>query len=111
MIYHLSLHSAGLIAGLLLFLLSGLMFVAPARKWLPGFPRSRSAGVTLLLVDLIWSFWLLSTMEMGEFSNFRRPLQIVLPIGFFLVLGLVDEFLAVRSLGILCLLAAEPLLD
>src|SRR5207244_10758760 len=28
-----------------------------------------------------------------------------------LVLRLVDEFLAVRALGILCLLAAEPLLD
>ena len=40
-----------------------------------------------------------------------RPLQIILPIGFFLVLKYVDEFLAVRALGILCLLAAEPLLD
>ncbi len=50
-------------------------------------------------------------MEMGEFSSFRRPLLIALPIGYFLVLRFVDEFLAVRALGILCLLAAEPLLD
>ena len=50
-------------------------------------------------------------MEMGEFSNFRRPLLIILPVGFLLVLRFVDEFLAVRALGILCLLAAEPLLD
>ncbi len=50
-------------------------------------------------------------MEMGEFSNFRRPLLVILPIGFFLVLKFVDEFLAVRALGILCLLAAEPMLD
>jgi hypothetical protein len=50
-------------------------------------------------------------MEMGEFSSFRRPLLIILPIGFFLVLRFVDEFLAVRALGIVCLLAAEPLLD
>jgi hypothetical protein len=48
---------------------------------------------------------------MGEFSSFRRPLLIVLPVGFILVLRFVDEFLAVRALGILCLLAAEPLLD
>src|SRR6185295_7095514 len=47
----------------------------------------------------------------GEFSNFRRPLLIILPVGFVLVLKFVDEFLAVRALGILCLLAAEPLLD
>src|SRR5260370_41918906 len=48
---------------------------------------------------------------MGEFSAFRRPLLIALPIGYVLVLRFVDEFLAVRALGILCLLAAEPLLD
>jgi len=50
-------------------------------------------------------------MEMGEFSSFRRPLLIVLPIGFVLIIRFVEEFLAVRALGILCLLAAEPLLE
>ncbi len=50
-------------------------------------------------------------MEMGEFSSFRRPLLIALPIGSALVLWFVEEFLAVRALGILCLLAAEPLLE
>jgi hypothetical protein len=111
MIYSLSLHSAGLIAGALLALLSLVALVLPARNLLPRFPRSRMAGAALLAVDLIWSFWLLATMEMGEFASFRRPLLIILPVGFILVLLLVDEFLAVRALGILCLLAAEPLLD
>ena len=32
-------------------------------------------------------------------------------MGYVLVLRFVEEFLAVRALGILCLLAAEPLLD
>jgi hypothetical protein len=67
--------------------------------------------VIFLTIDLIWTFWLLSTMEMGEFAGFRRPLLIVLPVGYLLVLRYLDEFLAVRALGILCLLAAEPLLD
>src|SRR5450432_2830274 len=111
MIYHSSLHAVGLVAGVLLFVFSGLAFFAPAQKSLPQFPRSRPAGAALLTIDLLWSFWLLATMEMGEFSNFRRPLLIALPIGFFLILKFVDEFLAVRALGILCLLAAEPLLD
>ena len=111
MIYSLSLHSAGLIAGALLVLLSLAAVLLPARNLLPQFPRSRMAGAVLLTVDLFWSFWLLVTMEMGEFASFRRPLLILLPIGFFLVLRFVDEFLAVRALGILCLLAAEPLLD
>jgi hypothetical protein len=65
----------------------------------------------LLAIDLVWSFWLVSTMEMGEFSAFRRPFLFALPIGFFLTLRYVDEFLAVRALGILALLVAEPLLD
>ncbi len=111
MIYHLSLHTAGLIAGVVLIALSALALVLPARESLPRFPRSRTAGAVLLALDLVWSFWLLLTMEMGEFSSFRRPLLILLPIGFVLVLIFVDEFLAVRALGILLLLAAEPLLD
>lgn len=111
MIYSLSLHTAGLIAGAVLVLLSVAALVTPARDFLPRFPRSRAAGAALLTVDVVWSFWLLATMEMGEFSSFRRPLLIILPLGFILVLRFVDEFLAVRALGILCLLAAEPLLD
>jgi len=65
----------------------------------------------LLTICLVWTFWLVATIQMGEFSSFRRPLLIVLPIGYVLTLFFVDEFLAVRALGILCLLAAEPLLD
>jgi hypothetical protein len=113
MIYHLSLQAAGIIAGVFLVLVSapGLLKPGLARGVALRFPRSRPIGVALLTLDLLWSFWLLATMEMGEFSNFRRPLLIVLPIGYFLVLWFVDELLAVRALGILCLLAAEPLLD
>ncbi|MBA2434797.1 MAG: cell division protein CrgA [Verrucomicrobiota bacterium] len=111
MIYSISLQAAGLIAGLLLALLSLCAVLLPARNFLPQFPRSRVAGALLLTIDVIWSLWLLATMEMGEFSSFRRPLLVILPIGFFLVLRFVDEFLAVRALGILFLLAAEPLLN
>jgi len=113
MIYHLSLQTAGLIAGLFLLLVSvpGLIKPELTRGFFQRLPRSRVAGFVLLTVDLFWTLWLLATMEMGEFSGFRRPLLIVLPIGFFLVLRFVDEFLAVRALGILFLLAAEPLLN
>ena len=67
--------------------------------------------MVLLTLALLWNLWLLATIEMGEFASFRRPLLIALPIGYVLVLRFVDEFLAVRALGILCLLAAEPLID
>src|SRR5436305_10430482 len=113
MIYDLNLQTVGMVAGSLLVLLALPGFLKPAlvQNWLRRFPRSGVAGIVLLSVVLIWSFWLLATMEMGEFSSFRRPLLIVLPIGYLLVIRFVEEFLAARALGVLCLLAAEPLLE
>lgn len=113
MIYHLSLQTAGFVAGIFLILISlpGILKPDLAQSWAKRLPRSRMAGIVLLTIDLAWSFWLLATMEMGEFSSFRRPLLIALPIAYVLALSFVDEFLAVRALGILCLFAAEPLLD
>jgi len=112
MIYHLSLQTAGIIAGAFLILMSlpGL-FKPDLANVAQRFPRSHIAGVVLLTISLLWTFWLLATIQMGEFAGFRRPLLIALPIGYVLVLRFVEEFLAVRAPGILCLLAAEPLLD
>ena len=112
MIYHLSLQTAGVIAGAFLVVVGVLGLMKPDfAQVVKQFPRSRFAGVVLLTICLAWTFWLLATIQMGEFSSFRRPLLIALPIGYVLTLFFVDEFLAVRALGILCLLAAEPLLD
>jgi hypothetical protein len=112
MIYHLSLHTAGVIAGAFLVIVGILGLMKPDfAKIAKQFPRSRVAGVVLLTICLVWTLWLVATIQMGEFSSFRRPLLIALPVGYVLSLFFVDEFLAVRALGILCLLAAEPLLD
>ena len=112
MIYHLSLQTAGVIAGAFLVVVGVLGLMKPDfAQVVKQFPRSRFAGVVLLTICLAWTFWLLATIQMGEFSSFRRPLLIALPIGYVLTLFFVDEFLAVRALGILCLLVAEPLLD
>ncbi len=113
MIYHLSLQTAGYIAGLVLLILGlwGLARPIASQAAARSLPRSRVAGFVLLTIAFFWSFWLLATMEMGEFSSFRKPLLFILPVGFLLVLRFVDEFLAARALGILFLLGAEPLLD
>jgi hypothetical protein len=113
MIYEISLQTAGWITGVVLILLGlpGLIKPQPIQSLARRLPRSRAAGIVLLTVAFVWSFWLLATMEMGEFASFRRPLLIALPIGYFLVTRFVGEFLSVRALGILCLLAAEPLLE
>jgi hypothetical protein len=96
MIYDLNLQTAGMVAGSLLVLLTLPGFFKPTfvQNWMKRFPRSGIAGIILLTLILVWSFWLLATMEMGEFSSFRRPLMIVLPIGYVLVLRFVEEFLA-----------------
>src|ERR1043166_142521 len=112
MIYHLSLHSAGIVAGVFLIGLGLIGLTQPdVVTVVKRFPRSRVAGVVLLAICLAWTFWLVATIQMGEFSSFRRPLLIALPIGYVLALFFVEEFLAVRALGILCLLVAEPLID
>jgi hypothetical protein len=112
MIYHFSLHTAGMIAGIFLVVVGLIGLVKPDfSDVVRRFPRSRVAGIVLLTICLAWTFWLLATIQMGEFSSFRGPLLIALPIGYALALRFVDEFLSVRALGILCLLAAEPLLD
>jgi len=120
MIYHLSLQTAGYIAGLFLLLFGfwGLIRPEASQAAARSLPRSRVAGFVLFTIAFFWTFWLVGgkqdgrwVMEMGEFGGFRIPLLIILPIGFLCVLRFVDEFLAARALGILFLLAAEPLLD
>src|SRR5262249_44985740 len=112
MIYHLSLHSAGIIAGAFLIVVGLIGLIKPDfASVVKRFPRSRAAGIVLLTICLAWTLWLLSTIQMGEFAGFRRPLLIGLPIGYVLALRFVDEFLAVRALGILSFLAAHPLLS
>src|SRR5258708_8293530 len=111
MIYDLSLQTGGFIAGMALVVLSlpGLMKPGRVQIWLKRFPRSSVGGIVLLSLVLVWSFWLLATMEMGEFSSFRRPLVFVLPIGYVLVFLFLEQFLAFLARRLLSLLRPHPL--
>jgi hypothetical protein len=112
-VYDISLHTVGLIIGLLLLAMHLIALVRPdqTKGWLVKLPRSRSLGIAFLALDSIWAFWLVSNMDLGEFSQYRTWLQIGVPIAFVLTMIFVDEFLAVRALGMLALLAAEPVLS
>jgi hypothetical protein len=112
-VYDLNLHTVGLIVGLLLLIghLTALVRPEEAKQWLKKMPRSRLLGNCFLAVDAAWTFWLVSNMDLGEFSQFRSWLQIGVPIVFILTIFFVDEFLSVRALGIMALLAAEPILS
>ncbi len=113
MIYSLSLRDVGLALGILLIVahLLALLHAGGAKALLRLFPRSRTAGNVLLTIDAIWAFQLVARMDLGEFSPWRQTILVVIVAFYFLTLIFVDEFLSVRALGILCLLAAEPLLE
>lgn len=113
MIYSLSLGAAFVLTGVFLLLLGALPLAMPrpTTAALLAFPRSRMAGLLLLLGAAVWSYYLISTIDLGEFDKFRRYAQIIIPIASILTAIYVEELLAPRALGMLVLLAAEPLLE
>ena len=113
MIYSFSLQTVGLAVGLLLIALHlfALVNARESKQFLRVFPRSPWIGQALLIIDAIWSFALISTMDLGEFSSFKNAILIAIVVAAILTILYVEEFLAVRALGIFCLLAAEPLVE
>lgn len=111
--YDVSLTAVGLVVGLLLIGAHAMALVKPreSRQWLAEFPRSPIAGFVLLTLAALWTFYLLWIIDMGEFGHLQRPAMVLLPIAYLLVWRLLDEFLAVRALGILLVLAGAPMLD
>ena len=112
MIYNLELKGVGMAAGLLLVAAHGIALLSPeaSRKWLVAMPRSRAVGIAFLAIAAAWAFFLVQGMDLGEFSSLRGFMLGGIVVGAILTALYVPEFLAVRALGMLALLAAEPLL-
>lgn len=112
MIYDFSLRAVGLLVGFGLVALHAAALIIPGavQPWLQVFPRSRPAGVVLCTLAAAWAFWLAATMDLGEFTPNRTLICGAIIAGAIMVPLFAEEFLAVRALGILALLAAEPLL-
>lgn len=75
------------------------------------FPRSRFWGKLLFSIAILWTFLLTVTTDLGEFSSLRNSILGGIVIGGGLFGWLVPDFLAVRSLGFIALLAARPMLE
>ena len=97
----------GLIATHLAALLNGKSM----RSILSEFPRNRAIGVVIMTINALWTFWVVSSMDLGEFGPLRQKIHFVIPIAYVLVVFFVEEFLSVRALGTLMLLAACVVLD
>jgi hypothetical protein len=99
--------------GLVLVLghLLALLRPAPVREWLRKFPRNYEAGVLLAILATVWFYLLVKLMDLGEFTNWRSTVLFLTPVAGILAILFMREFLSVRALGTLTLLAAEPLLE
>ncbi|WAC19768.1 hypothetical protein OVA24_00050 [Luteolibacter sp. SL250] len=120
---NLPLFGTGLVLAFWLIAVHSWMLLKPAaaQSFLKQFPRNPFLGQILLGIGLCW-FWLLIappgmgklsalSMELGEFNNVKPFLGIAVPVAIFLVSYSVRDFLAVRALGVVGLMAASPLLE
>jgi hypothetical protein len=118
----LSLFTVGLLLALWLIGVHALMLAKPkaTQEFLRKFPRDPLYGQILLGIGLAW-FWLLIAptgmgklsalaMDLGEFNSAKGLLRILVPVSLVLVCISVRDFLAVRALGLVGLMAAAPLL-
>jgi hypothetical protein len=113
MIYQLSLQATGLAAGILLLVshTAALFNAHGAMRFAKALPRSRVMAAVLLAVASAWAFVMVRDLDLGEFSRLRSMMLIAIVAGAILSWIYVEEFLAVRALGMILLLAAEPLLE
>ena len=117
------LNVAGYVLAAYLVAMHGLMIwkAESCKQWLNRLPRHRGAGIYTLAVGMFW-FWLLIapdnlgllsslTMDIGEFNSVKPWLRIIVPVAFLGMVVYVKEFLFVRALGVVALMASGPLLE
>ncbi len=95
-----------------------------SKAWLKKLPRNYNAGVIVICLAMSW-FWLLLAPEqnsvmpllselsrnLAEFNALKPILRLVVPVFCIGMCLYVREFLFVRGLGMLTLMAAGPLLQ
>lgn len=108
-----SLKAVGLVIGAALVIahLVALLKPEPVKAWLKGLPRNEKFGLVLVAISFAWALLVWSEMDLGEFYNVERPVQLILVAGCVGVMIHVREFLAVRAMGFFLILAAAPTLD
>ncbi|MBK1856198.1 hypothetical protein JO972_14600 [Verrucomicrobiaceae bacterium 5K15] len=113
---------AGIALGIWLIVLHAWMLWKSkgSKDFLQKLPRNRVLGPWLLGIGMTW-FWLLIAperlgvlsslhMDLGEFNKAKPILRILVPIAAYGMIVHVKEFLTVRAIGLLALMAAAPLL-
>jgi hypothetical protein len=109
-----SLFLATLLPGLFLVLLGGILCWngAPLAGKAKALPRSRAAAWAFFGAGAIWFVWRISHLGEADLIFFQTPKVLMIAFGVLGALAFIyaPDFLAVRGLAVLMLLAAEPLL-
>jgi hypothetical protein len=109
-----SLFLATLLPGLFLALLGALLAVGGSRvsSTAKALPRSQRGAWLFFGAGALWFLWRLSRLGEADLIFFSSPTPVMIAFGVLAVLAFVyaPDFLAVRGLCVLVLLAAEPLL-
>ena len=117
----------GYVVAAYLLIAHGYMLAKPAfcKGWLIKLPRHYNAGVYTLGLGMVW-FWLLVApdhikgpfsflsalaLDIGEFNAVKPYLRLAVPAAYVLMVLYVREFLFVRGLGVVALMAAGPILE
>jgi hypothetical protein len=117
----------GYVVAAYLLVAHGMMLARPAfcQEWLKKLPRHHHAGIYTLGLGVLW-FWLLVApdglrgpfsflsslaLDIGEFNAAKPFLRVAVPLAFIGMTIYVREFLFVRGLGVVALMAAGPILE
>ncbi len=108
-----SLKTMGIVLGLWLILSHGFALLKPdlVKAQLKAFPRNEKIGIPLVIFGFAWALVLWSGMDLGEFFKIEKSVQALIIAVCVGVIIFVKEFIAVRAIGFLMILAAAPILD
>jgi hypothetical protein len=108
-----SLFAATLLAALVLLLLGvALLWSGPVvEHTIKAFPRSQFAALVFFGGAAAWFVYLLSKLGPADFGDYRNLLMLVFGVVGIAAFFVSRDFLAVRGLAILVLMAARPMLD
>ncbi|MCM2274823.1 MAG: hypothetical protein NDI75_08545 [Candidatus Didemnitutus sp.] len=109
-----SLFLATLLPGLVLALLGVLLVAGGPRvsSTAKALPRSQRGAWLFFGLGAVWFLWRISRLGEADLIFVQNPWPVMLAFGTLAVLAFIyaPDFLAVRGLSVLTLLAAEPLL-
>ncbi len=111
--YPLTLEVAVFLVGAFL-LLSHLLAVFRAdgaRSFVDRFPRSSGWGALLFTIAVAWFLAVVVYGDLGEMTEWRPKIVVGSVAAYAIMMRWQPEFLAIRAMGMLALLAANPLLQ